>query len=217
MKHEVISGRVVGPLVEWAAPFGLAAGSLLADSAVTAWRGTSVRQRLLALLRGHGWPAVARGLFGATVLGAIVFGVVALAGVWLNPSIVQDEVIRLSAAQFLWRILLKNLALVALPEELAFRVFLWNAVDATQSRWRLYWPLVITSFAFGAWHIVDGLPHGAGGTVGSVFSTTLAGFAIGALFLHTGSLPVAVVAHWFADDAIDLARYSLAHVTAHSI
>jgi membrane protease YdiL (CAAX protease family) len=189
----------------------LAVASLVLDLAFIGWQGGSASRHLVSRLRGAGRPAVARGAVLALLFGAAVFAAVALGTGWLGASLVPEEFATMTAGQLARKVLVRDPLLVAVPEELAFRLLLWDlfaAAAAGRGRTRRL-PLAGTTAAFGAWHLADGLPLGPPAMLGAALLGAVGGAVIGAVYARTRSLPLAVFTHAVADAAIALARFSL--------
>jgi membrane protease YdiL (CAAX protease family) len=210
VKSAVLAGGLTRPQSAIAA-LGLAAAALVLDLAFIRWKGGSAARHLVSRLRGAGRAAVARGALLALLFGAAVFAAVARGTERLGPSLVPEEFATMTAGELARRVLVQDPLLVAVPEELAFRLLLWDLfATAAAGRGRSRWlPLAGTTIAFGAWHLADGLPLGPPAMLGAALAGAVGGAVIGALFERTRSLPLAVFAHAVADAAIALARFTL--------
>lgn len=111
-----------------------------------------------------------------------------------------------------------------LHEETAFRGLLLGVSVVT---WSDLTGLVVSSVAFGLWHVVPSLGRGAevtataealgeradlGFVVVAVVATTVAGFALGALRLVSGSLLAPMLLHWSLNGSGLLAGAAVARV-----
>ena len=208
VKSAAIAGSLAGP---WAvvAALGLAVASVVLDLVFVTWKGGTASRHIVSRLRGEGRAPVARGAVLAILFGVAIFTVVALGTWWLGASLMPAEFATMSAGELARKVLVYYPLLVAVPEELAFRLLLWD-LFAGAGQTRIRWlPLTGTTVAFGAWHLADGLPFGPPAMLGAALLGAVGGAVIGALFQRTRSLPLAVFAHVIADAAIALARFSL--------
>ena len=208
VKSAAIAGSLAGPRAVVAA-LGLAVASVVLDLVFVRWKGGAASRHIVSRLRGASRASVARGAVLAIAFGAAVFTAVALGTWWLGASLVPAEFATMSAGELARKVLIYDPLLVAVPEELAFRLLLWDlfaGAGLARSRWL---PLTGTTVAFGAWHLADGLPFGPPAMLGAALLGAVGGAVIGALFQRTRSLPLAVFAHVIADAAIALARFSL--------
>jgi membrane protease YdiL (CAAX protease family) len=208
VKGAAFAGRLTPPQVA-AAALCLAVASVVLDVVFIRWKGGSAAGHLVSRLRGAGAAPVARGAVLAILFGGAVFAAVALGTWWLGPSLVPAEFATMTAGDLALKVLVADPILVAVPEELAFRLLLWDlfaGAGRARSRWV---PLAGTTVAFGAWHLADGLPFGPAAMLGAAILGVVGGAVIGLLFERTRSLPLAVFAHALADGAIALARFSL--------
>lgn len=208
VKGAAIAGYLTKPQSVVAA-LGLAGASAVLDLVFIRWKGGSASRHIVSRLRGASHAAVARGAVLAVLFGAAVFTAVALGTAWLGASLMPAEFATMTAGDLALKVLVRDPILVAVPEELAFRLLLWDlfaAADQGRNRWL---PLTGTTVAFGAWHLADGLPFGPPAMLGAALLGAVGGATIGVLFERTRSLPIAVFAHALADAAIALARFSL--------
>ena len=161
--------------------------------------GGTTSRHIVSRLRGASRASVARGAVLAIVFGAAVFTAVAIGIWWLGASLMPAEFATMSAGELARKVLIHDPLLVAVPEELAFRLLLWD-LFAGAGQARIRWlPLTGTTVAFGAWHLADGLPFGPPAMLGAALLGAVGGAVIGALFQRTRSLPLAVFAHVIAD------------------
>jgi membrane protease YdiL (CAAX protease family) len=212
VKCAVLAGALTAPQSALAAR-GLAVVSLVLDLALVGWKGGSASTHLVSRLRGASRRAVARGAVLALLFGAAVFAAVALGTGWLGASLVPAEFATMTAGGLARKVLVRDPLLVAVPEELAFRLLLWDLFVAAAAARGLprHLPLAGTTVVFGAWHVADGLPLGPPAMLGAALLGAVGGAVIGALYARTRSLPLAVFAHAVADAAIALARFALTH------
>lgn len=207
-------GQLVGRLVPGGPPLVLAVGSLLASACFARWSGHSPVSHFRARLKGRGGRRLLWGAAGALLLGVATSAATIAGIVWLGAPLVTEDAGELSGAELARKALADDPLQVAVPEELAFRLLLWDLFSAARLRrpTREPWmPLLATSLAFGAWHLGDGLQHGTREALGAVIIAGLGGAGIGVLFARTGSLPVAILAHALADAGIGFARHALIH------
>ena len=193
-------GRAFGVL----GPPYVAVGLLTAALALIAWRARAT----LADLGIDRASAGAGFGYGAGAFVVVLLVLLAAAAIPLTNGFLHDSRAQIGAGRLCYELGVSIVLLTAIPEEFAFRgVLLGSAL-------RLWSPRrasVITSLAFGLWHIaptlhtmadnhaVAGLAASGGGRVllvlGSIAVTFIAGMAFCWLRLRSGSLIAPVIAH----------------------
>ena len=209
-------GRAFGVL----GPPYVAVGLLTAALALIAWRARATLADL-----GIGRASAGAGFgYGAGAFVAVLLVLLAAAAIPLTNGFLHDSRAQIGAGRLCYELGVSIVLLTAIPEEFAFRgVLLGSALRL----WRPRRASVITSLAFGLWHIaptlhtmadnhaVAGLAASGGGRVllvlGSITVTFLAGLAFCWLRLRSGSLIAPVIAH-AATNGLALA---VAWVTVH--
>ena len=209
-------GRAFGVL----GPTYVAVGLLTAALALIAWRAraTLADLGLARTSAGAGFG------YGAGAFVVVLLVLLAGAVIPLTNGFLHDSRAQIGSGRLLYELGVSIFLLTAIPEEFAFRgVLLGSAL-------RLWSPRrasVITSFAFGLWHIaptlhtmadnhaVAGLAASGGGKVllvlGSIGVTFLAGLAFCWLRVRSRSLIAPIIAH-AATNGLALA---VAWVTVH--
>lgn len=209
-------GRAFGVL----GPSYVAVGLLTAALALIAWRARATLADL-----GIGRASAGAGFgYGAGAFVVVLLALLAATAVPLTNGFLHDSRAQIGAGRLCYELGVPIVLLTAIPEEFAFRgVLLGSAL-------RLWSPRrasVITSLAFGLWHIaptlhtmadnhaVAGLAASGGGRVllvlGSIAVTFVAGMGFCWLRLRSGTLIAPVIAH-AATNGLALA---VAWVTVH--
>jgi membrane protease YdiL (CAAX protease family) len=196
----------------WAdVPVNLAAAALL----VVVARRAGVGWDLLGLERGR----LGDGLRVGATAAVVVAGVVALGAALpaLGPVFEDARYAGLPAGEVLYVVLVRIPLATALAEEVAFRGVLLGLLLRRWSRARA---VLVTSAAFGLWHVapalgtVDGSVAGSlgddllGATIivgGQVVLTAAAGVALAWLRLRSGHVLAPALAHWALNGSAVLA------------
>jgi membrane protease YdiL (CAAX protease family) len=141
-----------------------------------------------ALPKGLRYGAMAAGAIGAVVAVAGLLGV--------DPTNSMADRAAVSGGEMLFQVFVEIPIATVLLEELAFRGVVGGLLDRLLApRWAIAW----TSLAFGLWHVS---PHAftslerAGGALGTIAATALAGACFHLLRRRSGSLVAPMLAHW---------------------
>lgn len=146
--------------------------------------------------------------YGGAAFGVVLVALLLAAALPATRDLLHDERAQIDGGQLIYEIAVSIVLLTAVPEEFVFRgVLLGSAV----SLWGERQATVITSAAFGVWHVqptlatmsdnptVSGLSATVPGRVvvvlGAVIVTFVAGLVFGWLRLRSRSLLASVLAH----------------------
>ncbi len=180
---------------------------LVATAALLIWaRVLGLTWPDLGLGRGTWVSGIVWGLGASAVIAVVVATGVALPRT--RGLLADDRGAATSRARLLWETGVRLPWGTVLLEEVAFRgLLLAVALEASGQ----VWAVVVTSLAFGLWHVVPSLGRGrdvaaattllgsraeVGFVVGSVVATAAAGVALAVLRLVSGSLLAPMAVHW---------------------
>lgn len=161
-------------------------------------------------------------LISTALLGA---GGITLIAFRVSPVLTRPlrnrRIAQMSKTQFALYTWIKIPIATALAEEVLFRGLLWFVIESVAGP---TWALVVTSVAFGLWHVVVSAHQGrdlgtgvARWVLASVFTTATVGLGLGWLRMVTGGIWTPFVAHCAIDVVGSLgARIRARRITARA-